>query len=356
MAQVFFIASLSTDNKGGIHQYELMPDQKIHETHFYELPDCIWLTFNPNHTVLYASTQGPGIGSIHAYKIAKDDKGSLILQLLNSQKSGANCPCHLDVNSDGTFIYCANYGEDGDSSLSELPIDTNDGSLKPLSKTARHSGKGPQTDRQECPHIHCSFISPDQKHVCAVDLGIDAVKVYDTDSKSGFKPDKCTTVSLPAGSGPRHIIFDRKQEFAYVANELGNSVTSFKITKNSDSELKFDILHTISTLPKDCKDETKVAEIRFSKKQDALFVSNRGFDSIACYSLDGKGGMTLRNIVKYSGKFPRDFDFFPNSDLLASTNEDTNDVTFFKYDEANCNLIPIELKIEVLHPLCIAFL
>lgn len=356
MSQVFFIASLTTDNKGGIHQYELSADQKIHETHFYELPNCIWLTFNPNHTVLYASTQGPGIGNIHAYQITKDDKGAPLLKLINTQKSGANCPCHLDVNHEGTYIYCANYGEDGDSSLSELPIKTSDGSLEPLSKIIRNSGKGPRADRQEGPHVHCSYITPDGKYVCAVDLGIDAVKVYQIDPKSGINSDKFTTISLPPGCGPRHIIFDRKQEYAYVANELGNSVTSFRVTHGSNSDLQFELLQTISTLPKDCSAETKVAEIRFSKKQDALFVSNRGYDSIACYSLDGKGGMTLKNIAKYSGKFPRDFDFFPNSDLVASTNEDTDDVTFFKYDEANCNLVPIELKINVVHPLCIAFL
>ena len=357
MSQVFFIASLSTDKKGGIYQYELTSDQKIHEIRFYELPNCIWLTFNPNHTVLYASTQGPGIGSIHAYKITKDEEGVPLLTLINSQKSGANCPCHLNVNHEGTYIYCANYGEDGDSSLSELPLSkSGNGSLEPVSSIIRNSGKGPRSDRQEGPHCHCTYITPDGKHVCAVDLGIDAVKVYNIDSKGGIDKNNFTTVSLPPGFGPRHIIFDRKQEYAYVANELGNSVTSFRVTQGSNSVLNFELLQTISTLPKDCSTETKVAEIRFSHKEDALFVSNRGYDSIACYSLDGKGGMTLKNIVKYNGKFPRDFDLFPNSNLAAATNEDTDDVTFFKYDEANCNLTPIELKINVIHPLCIAFL
>lgn len=354
MSQVFYIASLSTDNKGGIRQYELTSDLKIHETHFYELPNCIWLTFNAKHTVLYASTQGDGIGSVHAYQITKDDKGKPLLKLINSQKSGANCPCHLNVNHEGTFIYCANYGEDGDASLSELPIKS-DGSLEPVSKIIRNTGNGPRADRQEGPHVHCSYITPDGKYICAVDLGIDAVKVYPIDPKSGIDENKCTIVKLSPGFGPRHIIFDNKQEYAYVANELGNSVTSFHVT-HAPNELKFDLVQTISTLPENCPDvPTKVAEIRFSKNQDALFVSNRGFDSIACYALDGKGGMTVKNIVKITGKSPRDFDFFPNSDLLASTNEETDDVTFFKYDKANCTLIPNELKINVLHPLCIAF-
>lgn len=356
MTQIFYIASLSPDDKGGIHQYELTSDLSIHETNFYPLANALWLAFNSERSVLYVSTSDPEIGTVHSYKINKESNPPT-LELINSQKTGANCPCHLAVNSQNNFLYCANYGEDGNASFTFFPLQKS-GFIEQPQNIIKYAGSGPNQNRQECSHIHCTYITPDGQHICVVDLGTDTIHVYALDFQSGinFTSEKVTKISMKPGEGPRHIIFDPKQEYAYVASELGNSVTSFRINKSdSGCGLSFDHVSTLSTLPEGFSGVSYVAAIKFSKNFDQLFVSNRGHESIACFSLDGKGGMTLKNIVSVGGKFPRDFDFFPNVDILAATNQLSNDVTFFKYDEGNCNLLHLDIKIDVLNPLCIAF-
>ena len=349
MSQTVFFACCTTDEKGGIYQYDITISSdnqvKAEQKNFYALKECIWLTFSPDHHFLYASTQGPGIGGVHSYKVNPD----MSLTYLNSQKSGANCPCYLNCNPEATFIYCANYGEDGDSGLSELPLNK-DGTVGELTKIIKHGGKGPNVERQECPHVHCSYVTSDGKYVCAVDLGIDAVKLYHIDPKIGISTENPIIIPAEPGFGPRHIVFDQKQEYAYIANELGNTVSSFHFENG-----KFTHIQTLSTIPDKCNVDTKVAAIRFSKDESHIFVSNRGYDSIACFSLEGNGRMKLQEIVNCNGSFPRDFNLLSDGIHLLCTNQLSNDITFFKFNQSNHNIEPINFKLNLPSPLCIAY-
>lgn len=67
-----------------------------------------------------------------------------------------------------------------------------------------------------------------------VDLGSDSVLIYDYDAQS---PDFSLSqvIHLPAGSGPRHLVFNQQESTAYVVCEL--SETLIVLVKHQDKWL-----------------------------------------------------------------------------------------------------------------------
>ena len=93
-------------------------------------------------------------------------------------------------------------------------------------------------------------------------------------------------------------------------------------------------LSTLSTLPDGLNfpSETKVAAVRLSPNGRHLMVSNRGYDSIACYHVGADAGLTLYDIVDSRGRSPRDFNFLPSGNRVGVCNEFSDNVAFFTYD------------------------
>ena len=71
-----------------------------------------------------------------------------------------------------------------------------------------------------------SFPTPDNKYVCAVDNGIDQIKMY----KLNTQRDRLKLVDIlrcERESGPREIVFSESGKYAYVIYELMNKVDVF---------------------------------------------------------------------------------------------------------------------------------
>lgn len=62
-------------------------------------------------------------------------------------------------------------------------------------------------------------------------------------------------------------------------------------------------------------------------------VSNRGHDSIATFKISNiTGKLEVPNVTKTGGKTPRHFRFSENGDLMLVPNQDTNNVSIFRFD------------------------
>jgi len=239
--------------------------------------------------------------------------------------------CHITVN-DGD-IYCANY-----SSGSLIKI-YKDGS----SKLVTHEGTGPNPKRQEMPHVHHVIFTPDKKYICATDLGLDAVVIYDLDLNYVGQGD------IPGGNGPRHIVFSPCGKYAYSVNELGDTATTFTYDDG-----KLTACNTYSIVPADFTGSGTAAAIRISNDGKYLYCSNRANASIACCKVNGTD-LEVFEIVPCGGKWPRDFNFTPDGKFMYCTNEQGSTVTSFKCDTATGKIEQFNQTLEIPAPLCVIF-
>jgi 6-phosphogluconolactonase len=159
---------------------------------------------------------------------------------------------------------------------------------------------------------------------------------------------------VAAGAGPRHVAFSPNGHYVYVTNEMASTVTTFSYKKRTGKMLE---VQTVSTLPVDSKVvDNSTAEIAVDGKGKYLYVSNRGEDSIAQFSIepmDGKLSFVHRTAT--GGKTPRFFTLDPTGKWMFVANQDTNDIFVFKVDEESGRLTPTGQKIEIGAPVSLVF-
>ena len=152
-----------------------------------------------------------------------------------------------------------------------------------LIEELEHSYPTGTHERQDHNHIHFIRETPDHKYVAVTDLGADKIVTY-TFGVEGFKEHAVS--KFHAEDGPRHIEFHNNGTYAYVVHELSNRVS---VVQYHDG--KFEEIERHLTIPEDFTGETKLAAVRLSHDQQNLYISNRGHDSIAIFTVvdDGKG-------------------------------------------------------------------
>lgn len=309
----------SCDENGGIYHYIMQNDATFKFMDKTCMPNPMYMAIS--NEKMYAVLRNPFKNSnesgVIRYTVNKNGTLCSKSEIISTHGEVA---CHILVSDND--IYCANYTS---GSLIKLP-DT----------LVMHSGRSVHPTRQTSPHIHFAAETPDKKYICAVDLGLDKIIVYDRNLN--FVSD----VKFLDGHGPRHIVFSADGNLAYCANELASTVSV--LTYNNGH---FTLKDTYNTLPSTFAGKNTMAAIRLHGKY--LYVSNRGHDTIVCFKTEGEQ-LILQSITPCGGNSPRDFDIIGN--ILICTNEESDNVTLFKLDGALPVKLPHELKIT--HPLAVA--
>ncbi len=156
---------------------------------------------------------------------------------------------------------------------------------------------------------------------------------------------------MAPGAGPRHLAFHPNENWLYVVNELDCTVTLVKRTENGLYETN----STISTLPKDYSEPNTCADIHISSDGKYLYVSNRGHNSIAIFSVSNKGGaLELIGHESVKGDGPRNFSLSPDEKYLIVANQHTHNIVSFQRDK-DTGLLNFVDQIEAPTPVCILF-
>lgn len=235
---------------------------------------------------------------------------------LGRQPSGGDWPCHLVFDPAGDLLAVANYG----SGTARLIPRGPDGALRAPGPIARHSGAGPNAQRQEGPHAHSAIFTPDGAHMIVADLGIDRLVVYAYDAAGALTPRGEGVVH--AGAGPRHMAWHPGGQLLYVANELDSTVSSFSYDPASAALAERGWL---STLPPDAP-HSQVADIHLDAAGERLYVSNRGHNSIAVFDVAADGALSLRAIRPCGGDWPRNFAVSPDGRYLVVANQNSGEL------------------------------
>jgi 6-phosphogluconolactonase len=311
-----------------------------------------FLAIHPNGRVLYAANEvterdGKATGAVSAFAIARDSGG---LTLLDEQASGGAAPCYVSVDRRGRALLVANY-VGGNVAL--LPIRAG-GALAAATHVAQHRGAGPNAARQEAPHAHCIVADRSNRFALAADLGIDRVLVYRLDLDGGsLRHVESGDAQLRPGAGPRHLALHPSLPLVFVANELDSTVTTLRF---DDERGTLSPLQTLSTLPAGWTGTSYVADVHVAPSGRTLYVSNRGHNSIAVFSVEpSSGALALEQVVSTDGDWPRNFSLDPTGRWLLVANQRSASVVVFARDRESGRLTPTHQRLAVPSPVCLRF-
>ncbi|GAA5919442.1 hypothetical protein JCM1841_002394 [Sporobolomyces salmonicolor] len=306
-----------------------------------------WLTLSTIHPILYTGDEfNSPSGTLIAFSIAED--GSLA-QAGESAEVGEG-PVHFALGKGGKHLYAACYSGGELTAVGLKDDGTFDTERE--KQSFKYRGKGQHKGRQEAPHAHGVAIDPTGNFLFCADLGTDQLHVY----KIGPQLTEQPAISLPAGNGPRHLVFaapssSSSRTLLYLVEELSNTVAIFEVLYPSspDGTLSLNVLQReVSTLPPDYKDvpgDWTAAELDVSPDRRFLYVSNRAptdpapkSDTLMIAELSADGivveGRTP-TFVSLGGRGPRHFTFSPKTEedeegkYLAVAFQRTNEVVVY---------------------------
>jgi len=315
-------------------------------------PNPSFLAVHPNGSVLYAVNEiekynNKSSGAVGAFAIARD---TCALKRLNQQASEGSAPCYVSVDRSGRAVMVANYYG---GSVALLPIQA-DGSLAPATQVLQHTGSGPNTERQAAPHAHCILADPSNRFALGADLGADRVFVYrlDLEGKSLHHVDGGDAV-MRSGAGPRHIAFHPTLPLVFVSNELDSTVATLRFDPVRGT---LSPLATSSTVPAGWKGENYPADIHVAPSGRTLYVSNRGHNSVAVFSVaESTGALALVQVVSTDGDWPRNFSVDPSGRWLLVANQRSHSIVVFARDQETGRLTSTRQRIAVQSPVCLRF-
>ena len=260
-------------------------------------------------------------------------------------------PCHLTIDPSGKNVLIANFMS---GSVCVLPIQE-DGSLGEPAEVLQHQGSSIDPIRQKGPHAHAVTLDDSGLFAFVPDLGLDKLMVYKFDPVYGsLKPNEPSSVDIPAGAGPRHLVLHKTGKYAYLINELNSTIIAFQYNREKGS---FCEIQTKSTLPEKFVGENTCAELQISPSGRFLYGSNRGHDSIVIYAINqNDGSLSCVGHASTYGKSPRHFTIDPEGEFLLVANQDSDSVVTFRIDNNTGELHATGLNTSVPTPVCIKIL
>jgi 6-phosphogluconolactonase len=315
-AHIVYAGSYAAPEQPGIYAFtfDAATGALTAQAAFAGVANPSFIAVHPNRRWLYAvsetSMDQEGVpGAVWAVACTRAPWG---FTAINQQASGGDWPCHLAIHSTGRWLLVSNYAS---GTVGVLPI-RDDGALGELSDLARHAGRGPHPVRQQGPHAHSATFTPDERFVIVADLGLDALVLYAFDPAAGrLQPH--TQVATRAGAGPRHMAFHPNGTRLYVASELDNTVAVYDYDASLGALRAGPVL---DTLPPGAPENT-VADIHITPAGDRLYVSNRGYDSVAVFDVAADGQLAPVAIRPCGGQWPRNFAIAPGGRFLLVANQ-----------------------------------
>ena len=293
-------------------------------------PVHLWA--HPNGRFLYASNWEDGTPGDHVSAFAIDHRTGK-LTLINKVSAKGDRANQVVLDPSGKVAATVTYNS---GTFSVFGIEP-DGKLTEAFYTDQHAGK-PLSERQPGPRAHGIVFSKNGRFAYVAELGLDRVYVYriDPDKRTVTPADPPFVTMSAGGSGPRRLQLHPNGKFLYVNHETDSKVSVFEV---NGARLKQ--IQTLSTLPADHKGNNTTAEIQIDHTGTSLYVTNRGHDSIAHYTVDpAKGTLTLAGHTPSGGRTPRNITIDPTNRYLIAANQNGDNIVVFRIDPKTGHLTP----------------
>ncbi len=339
---VAYVGTYTHGNSVGIHIYDVDVEQgKMEEKKVVPINNPSHLTVSADGRFLY-SIADEGVA---AFKILPDGD----LEPINEKWIGGMRGCYVEVDKENHYLFVGGY-HDGRVTMMNLE---EDGSIGEIADGIFHTGMGRSiADRNYRPHVNCVKLTPDEKYLCAVDGGLDQVKVYEIDYKNG-KLKIADILREHLDSSPRMIRFSKEGTYAYVLCEETNAIDVYHYECTQEGP-QFEEIQSIPTVDEKEKAICGASDIEITQDGKYLFCSNAGVNSVVIYNIDEKTGKLEKiSDSKISGNYPKTIAVLPDNKHFVSLNHDTNEITSFVMNyEKKCFLMEGK-PISIDQPNCI---
>lgn len=320
---VAYVGTYTHGNSKGIQVYDVDVEKgTLRERSEVQVSNASHTAISKNGKFLY-SIEDEGVAVFR-----RDENGDLTR--INRVSIDGMRGCFLATDVDGKYLYVAGY-HDGKVTVVHT---RRDGSLGRIMDGVYHKGLGSVAERNFRPHVNCVRPTPDNKYLCAVDNGIDQVKLYRI-NKRQHKLELVDILRCPRESGPRIIRFSADGRFAYILFELSNEIKVYSYDGSGHTP-EFELLQSISTLTKE-KDEdafhNAASGLALAPDGRHLFCTTAGENTVSMYEIDTETGLLDKKFtLPIRGDYPKDLVIFPDNKHIAVANHASNTVTTFTVD------------------------
>lgn len=338
---VAYVGTYTHGSSIGIHVYDIDVEEGIMtEREVVPVNNASHMTKSYNGKYLY-SIADEGVQVLEI----QPDGG---LKTINQVDIDGMRGCYLSADKNGRFLYVGGY-HDGKVTV----VHTHrDGRLGSVMDGIFHKGLGSVAERNFRPHVSCVIPTPDSKYLCAVDNGIDQVKIYKVNEKNG-KMKLYDILRCKLDSGPRLLTFSPDGNFAYINAELTNEVCVYTYNGEGKSP-DFEKIQEISVLRDKSTKGSACCGMKLSPSGKYLYCSTAGENTVAVFKRDEETGMLTRICcLPISGDYPKDIDVFPGEKTLVVLNHETNDIRFFTIDYEKGLLVMKGRPVKIETPNCI---
>ena len=339
---VAYVGTYTHGSSIGIHLYDVdVEEGTLTERKVVPVNNSSYVVKSKNGKYLY-SIADEGV-AVFAIKPDGD------LEYINKVDIDGMRGCYLSVDDSGKYLFVGGYH---DGKITAVHTHR-DGRLGSVFDGVFHKGIGSVAERNFRPHVSCVHPTPDGKYICAVDNGIDQVKLYRINTNRN-RLELVDILRCKRESGPREIVFSKDGKFAYILFELINQVGVFSYKDNGKTP-EFELLQTIDTLSDELDPQHDAASaITISPDGRYLFTSTAGDNSVAMFAIDPeKGTLKKEFALPISGEYPKDIALFPDGKHIAVVNHESNSITTFTVDYEKKLLVMKGKPMSVETPNCI---
>jgi 6-phosphogluconolactonase len=308
---------------------------------------------------------------IHTYSI----NDNYALSLIDTKTIEGGCPCHIHYfkNKDGQSYTATACYETGNLVIHTVDIEKIDNTINNIEPiNIYHKGSSQHPSRQTQAHAHCACFDTQSNKLLVCDLGLDQVIVFSVQiNNDSFNAIEQQIITLPAGSGPRHICFDDNYSYGFIINELTGSITIIKHSaEKNEYEIKgtYDARGQLSESLKETINEREgksvnidtdlgAAAIRVSADAKFIYTSMRSDNTIRLFAFDPIAE-SLSYIASYptGGRTPRDFTIDTTGKWLLVAHQDSDTISIFNVNSYNGTLSFHKTVNDIESPVCLAWL
>ena len=283
---------------------------KLTLKHDLDLPAQPWqLCISPDQRYLYQQVRDDGYSGVLSFQIDSETGDVTQIGELELESDA----CYVSTDRTGRFLFAA-YLFPGMVTVHRVDPDG--------------TACGLAVDRQ-LTDLYAHYITTDNSNRFAFVPHVsptDAIYRFQFDETTGkLTPGDPLKLDTPMGHGPRHLAYHPTLDIVYANAEQSSHVTVYRLDPTYGV---LEPIQSLSSLPEDgFNGVNSTATVRIHPSGKAVYISNRGHDTIAAFIIDQSTGLLTPAGHSPTKECPRAFGVDPDGRFLYAGSDHSGRLT-----------------------------